>query len=84
MKAIKNGMNQTQAASLFNISRKTIYNWIKHKQETGRIEPTINGFQNGHSHKISDLEAFKATVDSHPGYTLEEFSKIQEFRTLRI
>lgn len=72
--AIKNGMTQTDAEKIFNVSRKTIYSWLCIQEETGSLEPQT-GFQKGHSHGITDLDKFKKFVDEHADYTQEEMAE---------
>jgi hypothetical protein len=38
-----------------------LYLWQKRKEYTGEVEPII-GYQQGHSHKIKDLESFTEFV----------------------
>lgn len=71
--AVENGMKQLDAAEIFGVSTRTIYNWVMRKKETGNLEP-ITGFQKGHSHKITDLDHFKIFVDQHPDFTQEEIA----------
>ena len=55
------GMSITKASKIFRVNRQTIYNWIRIKEERGKIEAKA-GYQKGHSHKIKDLgqlEKFK-------------------------
>ncbi len=62
------------ACEVFLISKQTIYNWLNLQKERGTLDP-ITDFQNGHSHGIKDLDAFREYVDAHPDYTQEEFAK---------
>jgi Transposase and inactivated derivatives len=72
--AIEEGMSKKQASELFNVCRETIYQWLRLKATQGDLSPQV-GFQKGHSHKIKDLERFKAFVDKHGDYTQEETAK---------
>ncbi len=58
----------------FNISRLTIYNWIKLKRETGSLMYKV-GYQKGHSHKITDLSVLNNLANKHSGLTLLEISE---------
>ena len=71
--AVKGGMKQTEASKVYAICRKTLYSWLKLEATTGSLEP-ITGFQKGHSHGITELEAFRSFVDAHPDYTQEEIA----------
>jgi transposase len=72
--AIHSGMQKKEASKLYNISRQTIYDWLSLEKREGHLNPQT-GFQNGHSHGIKDLEAFREYVDLHPDYTQEEMAK---------
>ena len=53
------GMNKTEAAQVFQISRNTINLWLQRKASTGR-------YQTNHScndHKITDWEKFRKFVE---------------------
>lgn len=71
--AIANGMSQTKASDVYKVCRKTIYSWLLLEKETGQLEPKTH-FQKGHSHGITDLNAFKKFVDEHPDLTQEEMA----------
>ena len=71
--AIHSGMTRVQASEIYKVCRKTIYSWLMLEKETGSLEP-ITGFQNGHSHKITDHKGFQEFVDKHPDYTQEELA----------
>ena len=55
----------------FSISAKTVHRWVQKYEKDGHIFP-ITGYQNGHSHVISDLEEFKNLVENN------DFSTVQE------
>lgn len=71
--AVHNGMRKKQVCELFSICKQTLYNWLTLESEKGDLSP-ITGFQKGHSHAITDLDAFRSYVDSHPDYTQEELA----------
>ena len=48
------GAKRCVVAKIFSISEKTIYLWEKQRKERGFIHG-ITKYQNGHSHKITDL-----------------------------
>lgn len=74
MDALSSGMKKSVICKTFNVCYQTLYNWINRKKETGNVKPITN-FQNGHSHGIKDLEAFKKFVDENPDLTQEEIGK---------
>ncbi len=64
----------TLTSKLFNISRSIIYDWQRLKQATGDVKDK-EGYQNGHSHKIQNLERFKACIGENTDLTLEQMVK---------
>jgi len=72
--AIRSGMTKTQASEVFHVCRETIYSWLRLEEKTGSLEPQT-GFQRGHSHGITDLDAFREFVDEHPDWTQEEMAR---------
>jgi putative transposase len=60
-----------QISQDFSISAKTVHRWVQKYEKDGNICP-ITGYQNGHSHVISDLEEFKNLVENN------DFSTVQE------
>lgn len=61
---VESGVSHTAAAKIFNISRLTIGSWIRLKRTTGLIKAK-EGYQKGHSQKITDLEAFKQFAEQN-------------------
>ena len=74
MNAVESGTKICKAAKIFNVCRHTITNWKRISIERGSLEPLSN-FQNGHSHGITDLSAFKDYVDLNPDLTQEEMGE---------
>lgn len=64
--AIDENMRPTEAAKVFKVCRRVIYNWLDLRKKTNDLMPK-SGFQKGHSHKITDWEAFRsfAQANSH-------------------
>ena len=62
--AIDGGMRITDAAKTYKVSRRVIYEWFDLFEQTHKLEPK-SGYQNGHSHKITDWEKFKAFAEKH-------------------
>ncbi len=53
IKALDDGMSQTQVSRLFQISRNTINLWLKRRKETGDYRAKF-GYQQGYNPKIQD------------------------------
>lgn len=68
--AIDGGMRPTDAAKTFKICRKAIYNWLELRKKTSSLAPK-SGYQKGHSHKITDWEAFKIFVEANKYRTVK-------------
>ena len=68
-------MTITQVAQIFQLSRWTIYKWKAIKDKTGEIQARI-GYQRGHSHKISNIEAVKEFIDQNSSKSLKELARI--------
>lgn len=68
--SIEKGLRASDAAKRFNVSRRSIYNWIKLKKETNSLAPK-SGYQNGHSHKITDWNKFKKFIEKHKELTVK-------------
>jgi transposase len=56
-----------------NISRNTLDQWLKRREEKGSLAP--EEYQRGPKPKIDDLEAFKAFAETHGHLTQKEMSK---------
>src|SRR5689334_15664463 len=63
-----------EIAAFFGINVRTIYDWRKQWETTGNLAPKT-GFQRGHSHKITDLDAFKAFAEANADLTLKEMAE---------
>lgn len=76
--SINNGMNTTEAARVFNVARRTIYDWKNLQKQTGSLKAKT-GYQKGHSHKIKDWEMFRRFVEANKQYQgprmIEELEK---------
>ncbi len=70
----KGVLQKKEIATLFNVNEKTIYNWVKRRALTGKIEAK-SGYQKGHSHKIIDQEKFKEFIANNPNTNLKELGK---------
>ena len=70
---IDSGSKICWIAKQFSISEKTIYLWRKHRKDRGHIKP-ITHYQKGHSHKITDIEAFRAFAVKNNSMTSGEMA----------
>ena len=64
MASIEGGMRVTETAKVFRVCRKTIYLWQNLLKTTDSLAPK-SGYQNGHSHKITDWDQFKTFAEAH-------------------
>lgn len=64
IKAIDDGMRITEAAKVFKVCRSVIYDWQNLQKTTNSLAPK-SGYQNGHSHKITDWKQFEIFVEKH-------------------
>lgn len=71
VESIDQGMRVTDAAKTFKVSIRSIYYWIKRKKEKNSLFPK-SGYQKGHSHKITDWDAFKEFVEQHKMFTVKQ------------
>jgi transposase len=75
IEAVNKGIWQLkEIAKLFNINVKTIYKWRKKLETTGTLAPKT-GFEQGHSHKITNLNEFKNFIKENPDLTLKEMAQ---------
>jgi transposase len=71
--AVDNDMHIDEAAKVFKVSRRVIYEWLELRKETGSLTPK-SGYQKGHSHKITDFDQFKVFVEKHKYCTALQMS----------
>ena len=69
----KNG-SVAKSAEILCIGSVSIYRWIKLKKETGSVAAKKN-WQNGHSHKITDLNELARFAEENSGLTAIEMAK---------
>ena len=62
--AIKKGMGKTEAAEIFNVGRRTIYEWLDLLKNNKSLAPK-SGYQKGRTPTIKDWDQFKAFVEKH-------------------
>jgi transposase len=78
MQAIElDGLKQSEASQVFNISRNTINLWFQRKAETGDVKPKPRhaSQKNG---KINDWDKFRAFVKVHGDKTQAEMAELWE------
>ena len=73
LNAHENGMSVIKIKETFDVSRNTVYKWLQIKEKTGDIKAKV-GYQNGHSHKVKDMEKFKNFVEANNDKTTKELS----------
>ncbi len=71
--AIEKGMEVKEASQTFGVHRDTITAWLARKDITGDVQAKT-GYQQGHSHKITDAAQFQVFVDRHEEATVEELA----------
>ena len=74
LSALKNGVTATSLSELFQIDRKTIYNWQRKLKNLESLDPAKSGpkFLSG---KIRDLKAFKKFVEQKPDRSSSEIAE---------
>ncbi|MDQ6953000.1 MAG: IS630 transposase-related protein [Mariprofundaceae bacterium] len=70
--SVESGMKKKNASITFNVSIKTIQNWLQLKKETGSICP--RPYTGGARPKISQ-EVFESYINENPSQTLKEIGK---------
>lgn len=71
--AVDRGEKKSHVCRTLNISRNTLDQWLKRREEEGSLAP--EEYQRGPKPKIDDLEAFKAFAETHGHLTQKEMSK---------
>lgn len=74
LSAVDGGMSKMKAHQTFGVSRWTIDDWLKRRQETGDVV-ALTGYRRGVAPMISDLEAFADFAQLHSGATLGQMSQ---------
>jgi transposase len=75
MVAIERGEKKSYVSRMFNISRDTIDRWLKRRAATGSVQ-AAQGYQGGHSHRISDWDEFRAFAQTHGDKTQAEMAQL--------
>lgn len=75
IKAIEAGRSVSDASCSFGISRSTLSAWRQRLRETGDYRAKAD-YQQGHSHKITDWQVFKAFAEQHGDKTQAEMAQL--------
>jgi transposase len=73
--AIDRGVPKSEVITMFNISRDSVERWLKRRSETGSCQ-AVQGYQQGHSHRILDWQAFRVFVKVHGDKTQAELAAL--------
>lgn len=71
--AIDRGERKSHVCRTLNISRNTLDQWLKRREEKGSLAP--QEYRRGPKPKINDLEAFKAFAEAHGHLTQKEMAQ---------
>jgi putative transposase len=70
---IEQGGSKTEAAKLFKVSRKTIYNWLSRKAKNGSLLP--NKLKKYKVRKLDDTKVLEQ-IEATPDATLAEMGEV--------
>lgn len=73
--AIDRGEKKSQVSRMFSISRDTIDRWLQRRHSTGTLKAT-SGYQQGHSHRISDWDEFGAFAHKYGDKTQAQMAQL--------
>lgn len=74
LKAYEKSGHKSQVCETFSIARSTLDKWLRLREETGGLLPRPHRIR-GHSHKVTDVEAFRRWVESE-----SPFERIEDLR----
>ena len=74
MNSIERGKTIQEVSKIFSISPRTISNWKSLKLKTGDLKSQVR-YQKGHSHKITDKQAFIKFVERNTNCTIKEMAE---------
>lgn len=74
IEAIESGSSFLSVSRSFNVNRNTLSDWYRRYEQTGDYSPK-QGYQQGHSHRITDWEEFRAFVREHGEKTQAEMAE---------
>lgn len=72
--AVERGESKSHICRQFQISRNTLYLWLKRFEETGSVRAK-RVYQRGPQPKITDLEAFRTFAQQQGHQTQQEMAK---------
>ena len=73
--ALEAGHSKAAVSQLMGISRTTLSDWHRRYRACGEVAAK-QGYQQGHSHKISDWQAFRAFAATHGDKTQAEMAQL--------
>ena len=71
--AIDGGMSKMAAHKTFNISRSTLDDWLRLREQTGRVQANTT-YRRGPAPALSDTPAVRSFVQKHQHSTLEQMA----------
>lgn len=74
IEAVESGRSLLSVSKSFNVNRNTLSDWYRRYQQTGDYSAK-QGYQQGHSHRITDWEQFHAFVREHGEKTQAEMAE---------
>ncbi len=74
LKALDGGMSKMAVHQLFGISRSTVDDWLRLRQQNGSVRPIP--YKRGPARALNDAGALAAFVQAHPDLTLAEMSQL--------
>ena len=80
LEAIDGGMSKMSAHKTFRVSRSSIDDWFKLREQTGHVKANTT-YRRGKAPAIADLAAFEEFAHRHSGCTLEQMSVAWESET---
>lgn len=75
IEAVERGERKIDVCRTFGISRNTLHQWLKRKDETGDYQ-AITNYQQGYDPKITDWEQFRAFALEHQGMTQTQMAQL--------
>ena len=73
-------MGKQTAHLTFGVSRSTLDDWLKRRQETGDVAATTI-YHHGRAFAISDMKAFEQFAQLHSGGTLKQMAAAWQAQT---
>ena len=73
--AVESGQSKVVVSQLLGIARSTLTEWHNQYRSHGEVAPK-HGYQQGHSHKITDWHAFRAFAEAHGEKTQAEMAQL--------